>query len=110
MKAPYVISMLAVAGMLGLSSSDAFAAESFKGTIKSVGAQTIVLAVDSQEHQFKVAPDATITVDDKEAAFADLMPGFKAEVTADKSDDGGLVASRIRAESVGWVPPDLSAR
>jgi len=81
------------------------AANQYRGTIKSVedGKLTLIVTAtadqEGQEITFSVTEDCKITLDGEEAKETDLKKGQSCTVTAEKDDQGALVAKGIAARS-----------
>lgn len=57
----------------------------------------------ANRHTHKVAPDAKITLDGKEAKLEDLKEGFTVKVTYTGSGDKDTIATRIDARSKAGI-------
>lgn len=95
-----LIANIAVAGfVLGISSLAADEDQQMSGEIQSVAKDHIVLKVESEVHRVSTTSATQVTLDGEKASLADLKAGFKAEVTAKRSDDQQYAATKIVATS-----------
>lgn len=96
-----------VASLITALSGYVLAPEQFSGILKSVGTGTLTLtAPDSNANApptkdliFQVPQAAPITLDGQPAELTDLKAGQTCLITAEESDEGDLVATRIAARS-----------
>lgn len=71
-------------------------ASRFDGQVVGVGAESLVLSLDSGQTVIAVDETTNITVDGEQAGLDDVMPGFVATVST-REGDGGLMAETIAA-------------
>ena len=71
----------------------------FLGVVLSVDEDELVLVIDEEHQTFAANSDTHVTLDGREAALENIMPGHVAKVCA-KPNGAELVATRIDAFSV----------
>lgn len=93
-----VLSILSLFGLLlAISAAASAANETHTGKVKSATAKQIVVTHGDQDHTFQIDASTKITLRGTEAKATDLKANDSVTVTAKKSKEGNMTATKIEA-------------